>query len=587
VPVTPESRQIERFLGWNFLGGVVGAASVFAIWLIYPWWMALVLACVVAVSSAVVKCAQRRAGRGDGAGALRWFAASCWGVASIVGIAAPIVFPAVVLVAFLPLALVIPYGTPRFQAVSFTVGGAIAALLAAATLLDPLVPLEFIPDSVLHAVYVVYIPVVAGLFCLSMWYAYVRTQAANAELRRANAALQESEASLERKVAERTAELESSRQQLAQARDLAVDANLAKSRFLATASHDLRQPIHALRLFAEALGDGDDPARMRGLAARIRDSADSLTGMFDELLDLSRLEAGAIEARPIDFPLGPLLEQLAAELGPEAGARGLELRSVPTSALVRSDPILLRRILQNLLTNALRYTERGKVLAGCRRRGRELRIEVWDTGPGIPESKRAEIFREFTQLDQARRSEGLGLGLAIVDRLARLLDARVALDSVVGRGTVFRVSVPLSSRAPGTRPAVLRPAAASGLAGRLVVVVDDDLNILDAMRELLGSWGCELLLARSADEAIEGLKLRARDPDAILADYSLEAGATGVEAIEAIRAASGVRAPAAIITGETDPELLARLRGADIPHLTKPIPPARLRAALGHLLRTR
>jgi CheY-like chemotaxis protein len=177
--------------------------------------------------------------------------------------------------------------------------------------------------------------------------------------------------------------------------------------------------------------------------------------------------------------------------------------------------------------------------------------------------------------------------VAIVARGARRLDARVALDSVVGRGTVFRVSVPLSSRAPGTRPAVLRPAAASGLAGRLVVVVDDDLNILDAMRELLGSWGCELLLARSADEAIEGLKLRARDPDAILADYSLEAGATGVEAIEAIRAASGVRAPAAIITGETDPELLARLRGADIPHLTKPIPPARLRAALGHLLRTR
>jgi signal transduction histidine kinase len=547
--------------------------------------MALALAIVVGLNSAWVYGAQRLARRGEGQAAVRRFAAGAWSVALIVGVAAPIVFPAVVLVAFLPLALVIPYGTPRFQAISFAAGGAIAALLAAAALLDPFVPLEFIPDSVLHGVYVVYIPIVAAMFCLSMWYAYVRMQAANEELRGANVALQESEASLERKVAERTAELEVSRQQLAQARDAAVDASLAKSRFLATASHDLRQPIHALRLFAEALGDGDDPERMRGLAARIRDSADSLTGMFDELLDLSRLEAGAVEARPIDFPLGPLLEQLAAELGPEAAAKGLELRIVQTGALVRSDPILLRRILQNLLTNALRYTERGRVLAGCRRRGRELRIEVWDTGRGIPRDKRAEIFREFTQLDQVRRSEGLGLGLAIVDRLARLLGCRVELDSAVGKGTVFRVSVPLSARSAAARPAVPRPAAASGLAGRLVVIVDDDLNILEAMRVLLESWGCELLLARGADDAIEGLKLRAREPDVILADYSLDAGATGLEAIEAIRAACGSRAPAVIITGETDPETLARLRAAGLPHLTKPIPPARLRAALGHVLR--
>jgi signal transduction histidine kinase len=587
VSTSAETRQVERFLAWNFWGSVVAAALVSGVWLLYPWWMALALAGVVAINAGFLRSAQYRARRGDSAAAVRQYSVGTWLVALLVGIGAPIVFPVVVLVAFLPLALVIPYGSRRLQIGSFAVGGSIAAVLAVATLSEPLFPLQLIPETTLHLINVIFIPLVATLFCISLWYAYVRLQGANEELRGANLALQESEASLERKVAERTAELEISRQQLAQARDLAVDANLAKSRFLATASHDLRQPIHALRLFAEALGDGDDPERMRGLAARIRDSADSLTAMFDELLDLSRLEAGAVEARPIDFPLGPLLEQLAAELSPEASAKGLALSIVPTAMVVRSDPLLLRRILQNLLVNALRYTERGRVLAGCRRRGRQLRIEVWDTGPGVPEHKRAEIFREFTQLDQVRRSEGLGLGLAIVDRLARLLEHRVELDSVVGKGTVFRVSVPLSSRAPALRPPAPAPAGVGGLAGRMVVIVDDDLNILDAMRVLLESWGCDLLLARSADEALEGLKLRARDPDVILADYTLEAGATGIEAIEAIRGASGVRAPAVIITGETDPEVLARLRDAGLPHLTKPIPPARLRAALTHVLRAR
>jgi signal transduction histidine kinase len=582
-----ETRQLERFMAWNFWGSLLAAAGVFGVWLVYRWWMIVTLAGVVAVNAAFLKSAQHEVRRGRVAAGLRRYAVGTWFVALIVGIGAPIVFPVVVLVAFLPLALVIPFGSRREQVVSFAAGGGIAGTLAVATFFEPLFPLQLVPESILQAINVIFIPLVATLFCLSLWYAYLRLQGANQELRTANTALQESEVSLERKVAQRTAELEESRRQLAQARDVAVDANLAKSRFLATASHDLRQPIHALRLFAEALGDGEDPVRMRGLAARIRDSADSLTGMFDELLDLSRLEAGAVEARPIDFPLGPLLEQLAAELAPEAEAKGLELRVRTTAAVVRSDPLLLRRILQNLLTNALRYTEQGRVLAGCRRRGRQLCIEVWDTGPGIPENKRAEIFREFTQLDQVRRSEGLGLGLAIVDRLARLLDCGVQLHSVVGKGTVFRVTVPLSSRPASARPAAAQTGAGAGLAGRLIAIVDDDLNILEAMRVLLESWGCDLLLARSADEAVEGLKLRARSPDVILADYSLEAGATGLEAIEAIRGACGVRAPAVVITGETDPDVLVRLRDAGVPHLTKPIPPARLRAALGHVLRVR
>jgi signal transduction histidine kinase/CheY-like chemotaxis protein len=578
VSSNPGTRQLERFLAWNFWANCAATLFVFGIGLVYRLPIAFAFAGLVAVTSALVGGALRVARSGDAEGATRRFAMSAWLMALVVGVVAPIIFPVVVLVAFLPLAIVFPYGSRRLQVVSFAAGGGIAALLAVATFFPPLLDLRTIPATVLQAVNVIFSPLLATLFCLSVWSGYQR-------LRDANAALQLSESSLEGKVTKRTHELLASRAELAAARDEAVAANTAKSRFLAAASHDLRQPIHALRLFAEALGSGADPERMRELASRIRASADSLTAMFDELLDLSRLESGSVEPHPTEFPLGPLLEQLASELAPDANARGIALRVVPTSALVRSDPLLLRRILQNLLVNALRYTERGRVLAGCRRRGDTLRIEVWDTGPGIPESKRAEIFREFTQLDQTRRSEGLGLGLAIVDRLARLLECRVEVDSRPGRGSVFRVTVPLCKS--GSAPAVA-PGTASGgqaLAGRLVVVVDDDLTILEGMRLLLESWGCDVLLSRSLDDAIEGLERLGRDPDVILADYSLEGARTGVDAIDAIRAARSTWAPGLIITGETDREVLARVQASGLPHLIKPIPPARLRAALGNALR--
>ena len=265
--------------------------------------------------------------------------------------------------------------------------------------------------------------------------------------------------------------------------------------------------------------------------------------MFDELLDLSRLEAGAVEARFTDFPLGPLLEQLAVELAPEAAARGIDLRVVKTGAVVRGDPLLLRRILQNLLVNALRYTERGRVLAGVRHARGAVRVEVWDTGPGIPESRRGEIFREFTQLDQARRSEGLGLGLAIVDRLARLLDYRVELDSTLGKGSVFRVIVPLSSRGVSARPRRRprrrarprgphdrgrgrRPEHPRGHAGAA-----GELGLRDRARAQ----------RRGGDRGAEAPGVT---PDVVLADYTLESGATGVDAIAAIRSACAAQVAA-------------------------------------------
>jgi signal transduction histidine kinase len=576
----PATLQIERFLAWNFRAALAAAGFVFGVWLLYPWPIALYMVGVVCANAAIVKSAERLARHGDAEAAARRFALSAWFVAVVVGMMIPAVFPSIVLVAFLPLAIVIPYGKRGTKIFSLAVAGGIAALLAAFTFFPPLVPLTEIPASALHAVNVLFIPLLATLFCLSVWSGFQRLQDTHREVQAANVALQESEASLERKVALRTAELEHSRHQLADARDAAVAANAAKSRFLAAASHDLRQPIHALRLFAEALGDGEDPARMRGLARQIRESADSLTAMFDELLDLSRLESGSVEARPTEFPLGPLLDQLAAELEADAVAKGIALDVVRTSAVVRTDPLLLRRILQNLLVNALRHTEHGRVLVGCRRRGKALRIEVWDTGPGIPEGKRAEIFREFTQLDQKRRSEGLGLGLAIVDKLARLLECAVELESIVGKGSVFRISVPLCVRGQTALASEARAPAGGALSGRMVVVIDDDLHILEAMRVLLEGWGCDLVLARNAQDALDGLARRGREPDVILADYSLEDGLTGVDAIEAVRKTHGASTPGIIITGETDRAVVDHVRAAGFTHLTKPIPPARLRAAL-------
>ena len=581
------TRQIERFLAWNFRGAVAAVAIVLGIWVFYPLTIALGLALVVSVNASIVWSASRIARGGDQEGAARRFALSAWFVTLVVGVLVPVVFPLIVLVAFLPLALIIPYGSRGMQVRAFALSGAIAALLAAVTFFPPLVSIAALPDTVVHTINVVFVPLLAALFCLSLWGGFERLQDTHRELRVANASLQESEDSLERKVAERTAELEHSRAQLASARDEAVTANAAKSRFLAAASHDLRQPIHALRLFAEALGEGDDKLRMREMARRIRDSADSLTAMFDELLDLSRLESGAVEARLTEFPLGPLIDQLVAELEADATGDGIGLRRVATSAVVRTDPMLFRRILQNLLVNALRHTERGRVLIGCRRRGGELRVEVWDTGPGIPENKRSEVFREFTQLDQKRRSEGLGLGLAIVERLTRLLGCRVELESEVGRGSVFRIWVPLCSPRSNTRPSVSSAPVVGGMASRMVVVIDEDLQILESMRVLLEAWGCDLVLARTAQDALEGLAQRGRTPDVIIADYSLDEGETGVDAIEEIRRACGERVPAFIITGETDRDVLERVRLAGLAHLTKPIPPARLRAALAFAQRNR
>ncbi len=361
------------------------------------------------------------------------------------------------------------------------------------------------------------------------------------------------------------------------------EANLAKSRFLAAASHDLRQPLHALGLFVGALAPRVRDPEAAGILDKIRRSTDQLEELFNAVLEVSKLDAGVVQAEIRDVPLAPLFAQLADELGPEAERKGLALRVAATRAVVRSDPLLLARIVRNLVLNAIRYTEQGRVLLGCRRAGGALRIEVWDTGPGISEADRAEVFREFKRLDAgAAKAEGAGLGLAIVERLCRLLGHTLELRSAPGAGSVFRVTA-ARGRAPLRSARIGGDVAGSPLAGRTILVVDDDPAIREAMRELLSSWGCAVLAAGSGASARAVLATLARAPDVLVVDYAL-AGETGLDVVDQIRGRLGRAVPAVIVTGDTSPDVLAATGARGLPVLSKPVPPARLRAALVGLL---
>jgi histidine kinase len=289
-----------------------------------------------------------------------------------------------------------------------------------------------------------------------------------------------------------------------------------------------------------------------------------------------------------DVELDPLLERLANEAEPAARAKGLELRRSASGLRVHSDPVLLGRILQNLVVNAVRYTREGQVALSAVQHGNSVYVVVSDTGPGIPEERREAIFAEFVRLEEDASVQGLGLGLAIVDRLVRLLGHRVVLESLPGRGSSFRVELAAASSATrGERVesdlAAGTAASPGALAGRRVLVIDDDLDILIGMRALLEEWGAQVTLAASAEEALECVEM-GRLPDAVVADYRL-GDALGTEVVEAIRRAVSRRVPAIVVTGSSSEELLADLARHGVPHLSKPIAPARLRAALVELLR--
>lgn len=356
-----------------------------------------------------------------------------------------------------------------------------------------------------------------------------------------------------------------------------------KSRFLAAASHDLRQPLHALSLFTDALRAAPLDAPSAHLAGRIATSLDALHRLVDSLLDVSRLDAGAIVPAPRPFAatvLGRRVESLFAE---PARQRGLRLRVPPTQLWLHADPELVAQILQNLVANAIRYTPRGGVLVAFRARGERVRVQVWDSGLGIPDDQRAAIFAEFHQLanPERDRSKGVGLGLAIVERLARLLATRVEVRSQLGRGSCFWFDLPAAAPGAADEPApTSSPAAATP---RLVLVVDDDALAREGLTAALEAWGYRVLAAR---DAIAGADLagRHRDVDAVVVDFRLPEDGTGAEAIEAIEARLGRRPPAVIVTGETDPARLREARAAGHPVLLKPVPPGQLRDALSALL---
>ncbi|HYG86385.1 MAG TPA: PAS domain-containing protein [Azospirillum sp.] len=354
------------------------------------------------------------------------------------------------------------------------------------------------------------------------------------------------------------------------AREDAERANEGKSRFLAVASHDLRQPVQSLFLFAAALADRLQGHTALPLVDNLRQSLDALKSLLDGLLDMSRLESGRIAAVPVRLRLDDFIGRLAAEYGPRAQQKGLELRAVRSGVWVTSDPSLLERILRNLIENALKYTRTGRVLLGARRCGEHVRVEVWDTGIGIAGHQLDTIFEEFTQVEDTHAERGLGLGLAIVKRLARLLDHQVTVRSVPGKGSVFGVELP---RAATLEPAavVVRRAANDGPGNGMVLVIDDEAIILLGLKAMLEGWGYEVLAARSGDQALSLLEKDGRRPRVLLADYQLRHGHTGPEALVAIQARVGHDVPGIILTGDASPERRAEAERNGFRILHKPV----------------
>jgi signal transduction histidine kinase/ActR/RegA family two-component response regulator len=368
-----------------------------------------------------------------------------------------------------------------------------------------------------------------------------------------------------------------------QARTRAEEASLAKSKFLAAASHDLRQPLQAVHLLVDALRHETRPDRAERVLGNLAAAAQSLEELLNELLDISKLEAGLFKPQSRKLPLQEIFAALDRELRPVAEEKGIELGFVATRLTVASDPQMLTRILRNIITNALRYTERGAVLVGCRRRGEHAAIAVCDTGPGIAPEHHQAIFREFYQLGNPERDrrKGLGLGLAIVEGLCRILGHTLELGSRVGHGSTFLVQVPIVKGAlTGAEEAAAEDAP--GLRDFAVLVIDDEPAICEAMTDALAGWGCRVLAAPSAQVALERLAAESFIPAAIIADYRLREGQTGTAAIAAVRSAIGRAVPAAILTGDTAPERLREAGASGLLLLHKPVKPARLRAALSN-----
>jgi CheY-like chemotaxis protein len=373
------------------------------------------------------------------------------------------------------------------------------------------------------------------------------------------------------------------REEVLLARDRAEEADRAKSRFLAAASHDLRQPLHALSLFSAALSVRASDDATRELSSHMDTTLSALSLLLDSLLDISKLDAGAVQPEIKRVSVGPLMTRIAVDFRAIAQQKGLDVRVAPVDADVQTDPALLERILRNLVDNAVKYTRRGVIELAAERDDAAVRVSVRDTGPGIPPAERERIFEEFYQIGNPERdrAKGLGLGLAIVRRLARLLRAEIELKSDVGQGSTFIVSLPPAAAVPTL--AVERPDAEEATTGTLsdmhVLVIDDEPAVRIGMRALLESWGCRVMTCSHYAEAERLLDEYGSPVDMIIADFRLREHENGIETVHRLRARVG-EVPALLLTGDTAPERLREAKLSGLPLLHKPVTADKLRLAM-------
>jgi Na+/proline symporter/signal transduction histidine kinase len=414
---------------------------------------------------------------------------------------------------------------------------------------------------------------------------FVTTYADITERVAADIALKQANETLEQRVAERTGELTRVNKELEKAQQAAEDANIGKTRFLAAAGHDILQPLNAARLYSSTLVERLGESENQDLVHNIDSSLESVETILGAVLDISRLDTGAMKPRITSFPLQDVLNRVLTDFSPVAREKNLRFTVIPTGAFIRTDPNLLRRLIQNLVSNAIKYTREGRVLIGVRRRGDTAVLQVFDTGIGIPSTKFRTVFKEFARLDEgARTASGLGLGLSIVDRIARVLGLEVGISSSPGKGTQFQVALPLETNVKRLQ-AIARPAEAipaKQLDGIRVLCIDNEPKILEGMQLLLSGWGCAVSTAASLEQA---LALPAA-PDVIFADYHLEEG-VGTDAITALRANWGADIPALLVTADRTPEVRTAAEAERIALQNKPIKPAALRAFLNQVAATR
>lgn len=393
-------------------------------------------------------------------------------------------------------------------------------------------------------------------------------------------ALEKANESLERRVRERTDELVCLNKALERAKAEAEEANISKTRFLAAASHDILQPLNAARLYVTSLVERAKGAEEQRLAGHVDASLEAVEEILGALLDMSRLDSGVQKPEIAPLRIGEVLKQLEIEFAPLARNKSLDLTVVPSSLTVRSDRRMLRRLLQNLISNAIKYTPQGRILVGCRHLAGHVRVEVWDTGIGIAPTQQKMVFQEFQRLDQgARVARGLGLGLSIVERIARVLEHPIALRSQPGIGSVFTLELPLASAIPAAEASPQRPSGpGASLNGLTILVIDNEPAIIEGMKLLLTGWGCTVITAGDAEAALKAVQQAGVTPDIALVDYHLDGG-LGIDAVMTLRWKLG-KLPAALITADRSQNVRDAAHAAEMVILNKPLKPAALRAML-------